>query len=434
MPTKYLINGGRPLSGVVRLDGAKNAVTKQLVASLLTDEPCTLHNVPKNQEVFSVLEMLSELGMESTWLGEDSLLVQTKEIKNIAIKSEYSGTNRIPILVIGPLLYRAQEAFVPMAGGCNIGSRPVDFHVNALRAFGAEITENEDGYHAKSSRIQGCVIELPYPSVGATENILLTAVLATGTTVIKNAAVEPEIIDTILLLQKMGALVHIDTDRKIIIEGVEKLAGANHNIIPDRIEAASFAIAAIVTNGHLEIQNARQSDMISLLNVVRKVGGGFDVGEQGITFFRSKSHLSCVHVETDVFPGFSTDWQPMLVSLLTQSEGVSVIHETVYENRFGYTQMLRDMGANISLSKDCLGSKSCRFLCRGYQHSCIVHGLTILSGRKMQIPDLRAGFAYVVAALIANGESEISGIKYLERGYAKVVEKLKLLGAKIEEQ
>ncbi len=434
MSTKYVVNGGRPLSGLVRLDGAKNAATKQLVASLLTEESCTLHNIPKNQEVFFVLEMLSELGMESMWLGEDSLLVQTKEIKNTVIKSEYSGTNRIPILVIGPLLHRAQEAFVPMAGGCNIGSRPVDFHVNALKAFGAEITETEDGYRAKSSKLQGCTIELPYPSVGATENILLATVLAMGTTVIKNAAIEPEIIDTILLLQKMGALIHTDTDRRIVIEGVEKLGGANHSVIPDRIEAASFAIAAIATNGHLEIQNARQGDMIFLLNVLRKVGGGFDVGERGITFFRSKPNLSCIHVETDVFPGFSTDWQPMLVSLLTQSKGISVIHETVYENRFGYTQTLRDMGANISLSKDCLGSKPCRFLGRGYQHSCVVHGPTILSGRKMQIPDLRAGFAYVVAALIANGESEISGIKYLERGYARAAEKLKLLGAEIEER
>lgn len=428
---KYLIEGGRKLTGVISVAGAKNAISKQLVASILTDEPCIFTNVPRITEIDVLLEMLAEIGTISEWRDQQTLVVQTPRITCPVISQKYSGFNRIPILLLAPLLHRAKTVTVPVVGGCKIGARPVDFHIDALKAMGAEILYTDESYTARSTALRGTIIKLPYPSVGATENIIIAATLARGTTVIQNAAVEPEIIDTILFLQKMGALICVDTDRRIIIEGVQKLSGATHHTIIDRIEAASFAAAAVASDGRVTIRHAQQEHLITFLNELYKVGGGFTANSEGITFFR-KSELRAAHIETDVHPGFATDWQQPFVVLLTQAQGVSVFHETVYENRFGYTNTLKEMGATIDLATACLGSKPCRFRHLDHQHSCIVKGATPLKGKPIDIPDLRAGFAYLIAGLIAEGTTEITGIRYIERGYANVPDKLRSIGANIE--
>ncbi len=433
---QYVIEGGRKLEGTVTVQSAKNAISKQLIASLLTDEPCIFTNVPRITEIHAILDMLGETGTHHEWLDETTLAVQTPTITSTTVSQKYSGFNRSPILMLGPLLQRAGESTVPFLGGCEIGPRPVNFHTAALEAMGAKIIINKAGYVATatsaSGRLHGTTINLPYPSVGATENTLTTATLAEGTTVITNAAIEPEVIDTILFLQKMGALIQVDTDRRIIIEGVPKLHGATHHAVPDRMEAASYAAAAIATDGRITVRNARQADMITFLNSLRRTGGSFEIDEKGITFFRTGASLHPAHIETDVHPGFMTDWQQPFVVLLTQADGVSVIHETVYENRFGYTETLRAMGADIDLTTACLGGKPCRFANKDHLHSCIVRGPSKLHGASVDIPDLRAGFAYVIAALVAEGESRISGLRYIERGYANLPKKLEAIGASIK--
>jgi len=428
----YTVHGGKKLGGKIKPNGAKNAATKQLVASLLTEEICEFSNVPKNDDVTVTLEMLREIGAEYEWIAPDKIRIQTKSIKNNVIHEEYSGANRIPILLLGPLLHRVKSAEIPMLGGCTIGPRPIDFHINLLKSMGAIFDCHDDRFAVQAEKLYGNIVKLPYPSVGATENAILSAVLSHGVTVILNAAVEPEIIDTVLLLQKMGALIQVDADRKIIIDGVDKLNGTYHRVIPDRIEAASFAVVAIITGGEIKVLDARQEHLISFLNSFRRIGGNYSVEDDGIVFFREREILSPLNLETNVFPGFATDWQPPLVALLTQANGVSVIHETVYENRFGYTHALNKMGAHINLTNSCLGSKSCRFVNRNYMHSCIIQGKTSLRGKSLHIPDLRAGFAYIAAALCAKGVSKISGIPYLERGYSDILNKLLEIGAEVE--
>ncbi len=424
------ITGGEPLHGEVTPGGAKNAVTKQLVATLLTSEPCVLSNVPRITEVEVILGMLREVGTQVEWLDDQTLSVQTPNITSSEVSEQYSGVNRIPILMIGPLLNRVGEATVPLVGGCRIGDRPVEYHVEGLRAMGAQIEYSPTSFVARSQRLVGCHHRLPFPSVGATENLVLAAVTAAGTTVIENAATEPEVVDLILFLQQMGAMIWVDVDRRIIVEGVDALHGASHQVVPDRIEIASFAAAAVATNGDVIIHGARQDHLITFLNTIRRVGGSFEVGPDHMRFYAG-GKLAGHHVETDVHPGFMTDWQQPLVVLLTQAEGPSVIHETVYENRFGYTEALAAMGADITLSSQCLGSRSCRFASRDYRHSAVVIGPTPLHAAPLTIPDLRAGFAYVMAALLANGTSTIDNIHYVERGYADMPAKLRSLGAQI---
>jgi len=428
----YRIRGGRPLNGAIRAQAAKNAVSKQLVASLLTAEPCRLLDVPEISEIELALGMLAEIGAVISRDGSGAVDIQTADIASTVVGQRYSGVNRLPVLLIAPLLHRAGVARVPVVGGDHIGERPIDFHIALLERMGARIDADSDGYTAKADRLKGAVIHLPYPGVGATENAIQAACLADGTTVIRNAAIEPEIVDTVLFLQKMGALIQIETDRKIVIEGVDKLSGAHHRPIADRIEVASFAMAAVATDGRIRIDGADQRAMVTFLNVLRKIGGGFEIADNAIAFFRARDTLNPIHLETDVHPGFMTDWQQPMVTLLTQAQGVSVLHETVYENRFGYTRTLNEMGANITLTTACLGSKPCRFLERDFLHSAIVQGATALAGRRIEVPDLRAGFAYLLAALIAEGESEVSGCRYIERGYADVPGRLASIGADIE--
>ncbi len=426
----YLVTGGKPLKGTVRVAGAKNAATKELVAALLTDEKVVLSNVPDIGDVAVTIEMLEDLGVKISRKA-DQVTLDASKLKNSRVSEAFSGKNRIPILFLGPLLHRFGEAAIPSLGGCSIGGRTVDFHVEALQKMGAVISCEGNTYMARTAGLKGAVIELPYPSVGATENVILAAVLAKGTTIIKNAAIEPEIKDLAMLLQSMGAIINLEANRTWIIEGVEKLGGANHRVIPDRIEAASFAVAAALTGGDVLIEEASQGSLLSFLNAMRKVGVPYEITEKGVRFMGAKK-LKPIVIETDVHPGFMTDWQQPFVMLLTQADGVSIVHETVYENRFGYTDALRQMGANIQLHSECLGSKPCRYQHRDYRHSAVIVGPTPLKAADIRIPDLRAGFSYLIAALVAQGKSRITGVEIIERGYEDIIGKLKKLGAKIE--
>lgn len=427
----YRITGGTPLKGEVRVSGAKNAITKQMVAALLTEEPVRIANVPKIVEVDLVVGMLQQLGVQVDWTGDHEIRVEAGAIVDSGLAERYTGANRIPILMMGPLLHRVGEAVIPLPGGCQIGKRPIDYHLEALRQMGAEVIEQPTAVHVKTTGLVGAHITLPFPSVGATENILLAAVLAKGTTVIHNAAVEPEIVDTILMLQKMGALIEVQIDRRIVIEGVRRLHGTSHTAITDRVEAASFAAAAVATGGSLEVIGARQADLTGLINTLHRIGGGFAETPRGLTFFKARD-LTATSIRTDVHPGLLTDWQQPLVLLLTQAKGSSIVHETIYEDRFGYTSQLVEMGARIELNTACLVGDSCRFANRDHQHSAIVTGPAKLTGQELVIPDLRAGFAFVLAALVADGASTISGTRYLERGYEDPVGKLNAMGAQVE--
>jgi len=433
------IEGGVPLKGQVRAAGAKNAMTKLLVASLLSDKPCTFYNVPDIGDVRVTVELCQEIGMKVEWDRRAGILhCQTKEIKTSYIPQRFSGSNRIPILMIGALLGRTeQDVIVPTVGGCKIGCRAVDFHINALTKLGASVElremKRERAYFAHAHEgLVGAVADFPFPSVGATENAILAAVSARGTTILRNAAIEPEIMELILFLQKIGAQISVEADRTIRIVGTRTFYETEHTVLADRIEAASLGMAAIGTKGSVFVKGAQHTTMMSFLNKLRELGGGFTIKQDGIEFFYDGPLQGSLHLETDVHPGFMTDWQPPFTVLLTQATGASVVHETVYENRFGFTSALRDMGCDISLFKQCLGSKPCRFCSQSFYHSIVVKGPTPFTPRSLTIPDLRAGFAYVMAGLMAPGTTAISGVYFLDRGYERIVEKLQSLGARCE--
>lgn len=433
------ITGGAPLKGSVKAAGAKNAMTKLLVASLLSDKRCTFYNVPNIGDVEVTVELCQEIGMEVKWDRQAGILeATTKELKTSYVPQRFCGSNRIPILMIGALLGRTdQDIIVPTAGGCDIGKRPVDFHIQALEQLGAVIEyrgmKREGAYFAHAHNgLVGTIITLQYPSVGATENTILASVTARGTTIIKNAAIEPEIVELILFLQKLGACITLDVDRTIRIQGTRRFYEVEHTVIPDRIEAASWGMAAIASKGRVLVEGAQHLNMITFLNKIREVGGGFEIKSNGIEFYYDGPLQGGLHLETDVHPGFMTDWQQPFVVLLTQATGSSVVHETVYENRFGYTETLGEMGAEITTFRQCLGGKQCRFASQSFSHSIIVKGPTPLFAKDIRIPDLRAGFAYVMAALVASGTSAISGLQFLDRGYEGLVYKLADLGADVE--
>lgn len=436
-----MVTGGNPLEGTIAASGAKNAITKLLVASLLSDKACTFYRVPNIGDVEVTVALCKEIGSEVEWDRDSGILhIQTKELKTSYIPQRFSGSNRIPILMIGALLGRCdQEIIVPTVGGCPIGKRPVDFHIDALVQLGATIEyremKREGAYFAHAHEgLKGAHITLPFPSVGATENTILASIRAKGLTVIKNAAIEPEVVELILFLQKLGANITLDVDRTIQIQGSRKFYDVEHQVIADRIEVASLGMAAIATKGRVFIEGADHLHLITFLNKLREIGGGFCIKQTGIEFFYDGPLQGGVHIETGVHPGFMTDWQQPFVVLLTQAEGSSVVHETVYENRFGYTETLEAMGADITLFKQCLGGSTCRFAKSSFNHSLIVKGATPLHPEAITIPDLRAGFAYVMAALLAPGTTKIEGVQYLKRGYEGIVEKLSSLGANISSE
>jgi UDP-N-acetylglucosamine 1-carboxyvinyltransferase len=436
MTDSLRVDGGRPLVGEITVRGAKNFVSKAMVAALLGSTPSVLRNVPEIRDVKVVSSLLSLHGVGVEYdVGTGELTMDTSDLTpaDAAQIAAHAGSSRIPILLCGPLLHRLGEAVIPDLGGCRIGDRPIDFHLEILTKFGAVVTQGEDGLHLTAPRgLRGIRHELEFPSVGATEQLLLTAVLAEGVTTLHNAAVEPEIKDLIDTLQKMGAIISVDTDRSITIEGVKWLKGFDHTSLTDRIEAGSWAAAALATRGDIFVRGAQQRHMGMFLNVFRKVGGEFDVTTDGIRFYHPGVDLKPIALQTDVHPGFMTDWQQPLVVALTQAKGLSIVHETVYENRFGFTDALIKMGAQVQLYKECLGDKKCRFGQRNFKHSAVISGPTPLKAADIEVPDLRGGFSHLIAALAAEGTSTVSGIGIIDRGYENFRAKLTALGASVE--
>lgn len=433
MGSVLTIRGGVPLAGKVTVRGAKNLVPKAMVAALLGNTPSVLRNVPEIKDVDVVTSLLKLHGVEVTKDPVTGDLTMDPANAKMAASKDidaHAGDSRIPILFCGPLMHSIGEAFIPDLGGCKIGDRPIDYHLQVLRNFGAVVDKRPGGISISAPKgLHGAKLELPYPSVGATEQVLLTATRADGITELSGAAVEPEIMDLIAVLQKMGAIITVQTDRTIRIEGVQELDGFNHKAISDRNETASWASAALVTKGDIYVEGARQLDLTAFLNTYRKIGGAFDVNDDGIRFYHPGGKLSPLVLETDVHPGFMTDWQQPLVVALTQAEGVSIVHETVYENRFGFTDALVRMGANIQVHRECLGSVPCRFGQRNFLHSAVISGPVQLTGTDIDVPDLRGGFSHLIAALAANGTSRVTGIELINRGYERFQDKLEGLGA-----
>ncbi|WP_239160297.1 UDP-N-acetylglucosamine 1-carboxyvinyltransferase [Virgisporangium ochraceum] len=434
-----VVHGGSPLRGQIRVRGAKNLVSKAMVAALLGDSPSRLYDVPAIRDVEIVRGLLELHGVRVSDGEEHGELVfdpANVERANVDEINVHAGSSRIPILFCGPLLHKLGHAFIPDLGGCNIGGRPIDFHLQALREMGAVVDKTPSGLDITAPNgLQGTKFELPYPSVGATEQVLLAAVRAHGVTELRNAAVEPEIMDLIAILQKMGAIINVHTDRVIEIEGVDRLRGYTHRPIPDRIEAASWAAAALATGGDVYVQGARQAEMMTFLNLYTKVGGAFDIDDSptgGIRFWHPGGELKAVLLETDVHPGFMTDWQQPMVVALTQARGLSIVHETVYERRLGYTDALNQMGATIQTYRECLGGTPCRFGRRNFTHSAVIAGPSKLLAHDVVIPDLRAGFSHLIAALAAEGTSRVYGVELIRRGYEDFEAKLAALGASVE--
>ncbi|WP_136519462.1 UDP-N-acetylglucosamine 1-carboxyvinyltransferase [Cellulomonas telluris] len=432
------VDGGNPLRGEITVRGAKNFVSKAMVAALLGETPSELRNVPQIRDVAVVTGLLELHGVRVDADPEGGVLrldPTDVEQAHVADIDAHAGSSRIPILFCGPLLHRLGEAFIPDLGGCRIGDRPINYHLDILRQFGAVVDKTHNGIHIRAPRrLQGTKIALPYPSVGATEQLLLTAVRAEGVTELSNAAIEPEIMDLINVLQKMGAIISVATDRVIRIEGVDRLVGFQHTALADRIEAASWASAALATGGDVYVRGATQPEMTTFLNTFRKVGGEFTIDDEGIRFFHPGGDLNSIQLETDVHPGFMTDWQQPLVVALTQARGLSIVHETVYENRFGFVDALLGMGATIQVYKECLGGRPCRFGQRNFYHSAVISGPTPLAAADIEVPDLRGGFSHLIAALTAKGQSSVRGISLIDRGYERFTEKLESLGAQFSRE
>jgi UDP-N-acetylglucosamine 1-carboxyvinyltransferase len=429
--------GGRPLVGEVEVRGAKNLVTKAMVAALLGDSPSILRGVPQIRDVAVVKGLLEAHAVEVSEPSDGELVLDPRQAKSahFAEIDAHAGSSRIPILFCGPLLHQLGEAFIPDLGGCRIGDRPINFHLDALRAFGAEIDKSHEGIRLTAPRrLVGARVDLPYPSVGATEQVLLTAVRAQGVTELTNAAIEPEIMDLIQILQKMGAIILVEPNRTIVIEGVDSLEGYRHKAISDRSEAASWAAAALATRGDIYVKGAAQQDLMTFLNVYRKVGGLFDVDDHGIRFSHPGGDIKPVVIETDVHPGFMTDWQQPMVVALTQAQGRSIVHETVYENRFGFTDALTDMGANIEVYKEGIASITRRVPRRPLEQAAVITGPTPLHGADIRVPDLRGGFSHVIAAVTASGPSTVSNLGIISRGYEHLLAKLSGLGATFEQK
>lgn len=425
------VRGGVPVEGHISIRGSKNALPKAMVAALLTTDTCRLTNIAEITDIDVVDELIRIAGGTVVRDGESvTITAHSFTALGEADVMRLHASSRIPVLTTAVSLHRTGHAVVAAPGGCSIGPRPVDFHLNVLRAFGARDDHHDDVIELRVDRMRGARIQLPFPSVGATEQFLFASVLAEGDSELANAAIEPEILDLISVLQKMGALISVEPNRTIRVTGVGELGGFEHRVIGDRLEAASWASLALATGGSITVQGVQQQELATFLNVYRRAGGDFTINADGDTlgFRRARRMLRPLALETDVHPGFMTDWQSPFVTALTQADGVSVIHETVYEDRLGYTDALRSLGAQIQVFTECLGPTRCRFGAANHRHSAVVVGPTRLHGAELVVPDLRAGFSYVIAAAAAEGESLIHGVDLLDRGYADFRSKLSAVG------
>jgi len=427
----WKVDPSGPLRGDVRVHGSKNAVTKHLVAAMLGDSPSVIRNVPDVGDVAITVDILSSLGIDVSIDG-DVATVEPTPTPTSKVPMSFTGLNRIPILLLGPLLTRVGEAFVPLVGGDPIGRRPVDFHVAALRALGAEVEVTDDGVHARATRLRGARIELPFPSVGATESVLLCAVLADGRTVLTNAATEPEVIELALFLQRMGANIGLAPNRRIVIDGVDRLVGASTTLEGDRIEAFSYLVAGLVSGGAVRVAGCEQSRLVTAINTLRRMGADCEITDEWVTA-RASGSLRPAAVQTATHPGFMTDWQTPLMVLFSRVDGMSVLHETVFENRLVYVPALTRFGCEIELFDSCLGGPACQFHDTNAVHSAVVRGGSALHGAEVDVVDVRAGFSAVIAAAAADSPSVLRGIHHLIRGYHRPAEQMRSIGLSLRE-
>lgn len=414
-----LVKGGGKLNGVIPIAGAKNACLTLMPATLLTDGPLTLTNAPRLSDITTMTELLQSLGVEVTSLQNGKVLALSSEkITNHRADYDIVRKMRASILVLGPMLARDGHAIVSLPGGCAIGARPVDLHLQVLAAMGAEL-ELRDGYvHAKAmgGRLTGAVYEFPIVSVGATENALMAASLARGTTVLKNAACEPEIVDLARCLRRMGAQIDGEGTSDITIQGVDRLGGATHPVVTDRIELGTYMLAPAICGGEVELLGGRIDLLSAFCEKLDAAGVSITETERGLKVSRHGDRVRAIDVITAPFPGFPTDLQAQIMALLCTADGMSVLEERIFENRFMHAPELIRMGANINVQG-------------GVAH---VKGVTKLKGAPVMATDLRASVSLILAGLAAEGETLVSRVYHLDRGYEYVEDKLRACGALIE--
>ena len=422
---KFLIRGGKALRGTVAVSGAKNSALPVMAASLLTAEKVTVHNIPKVRDLITLSKLLAFIGasVAITEMPASDYEIQATKLSHAEAPYELVKTMRASILTLGPMMARLGMARVSLPGGCAIGARPVDLHLRALEQMGAQVATSHGyietrmpGNGGRAGRLQGAHIRFEKVTVTGTENILMAATLADGETVLENCAREPEVTDLIVMLRKMGAQICGDGTSTLQIRGVAELHGAEHSVIPDRIEAGTFLVAGAITGGDLTVTNCEPAHLGATIAKLREVGASIDaVGKTGLRV-RNCKKLVASDVTTQEYPGFATDMQAQYMALATQAEGASVITETIFENRYLHASEMMRMGANISVE----GRRA------------TILGPTILSGTIVQASDLRASAGLVLAGLVANGETVIDRVYHIDRGYEHIVEKLRGAGADIE--
>lgn len=408
------ITGGNRLQGEVTISGAKNAALPILCACLLSTEPLELTNIPVLRDIHTSLRLLSQLGVKAEWTSSQGVTLDAATVSSVEAPYDLVKTMRASILVLGPLLARFGQARVSLPGGCAIGQRPVDQHIRGLEALGAEIAIEHGYVVARASRLKGAVIRTDMVTVTGTENLMMAATLAQGTTVLENAAREPEVVDLANLLIKMGARITGHGTDRIVIEGVDHLHGARHPIISDRIEAGSFLCAVAATGGDIRLNAVEPQYMGATLSKLAEAGLELEQGESWIRA-RMSQRPRAVDIRTHEYPGFATDMQAQFMAMNTVADGAAMIVETIFENRFMHVQELIRLGADIEIDG----------------HTAMVRGVQRLSGATVMATDLRASASLVIAGLAAEGETTVERIYHLDRGYAKMEEKLQALGASI---
>jgi len=413
---KFVIEESMGLFGRVRIGGSKNSVLPIIAATLLTDEECVINDVPELTDVLVMQELIEDLGGRTGWNAHEQLSIKVADIAKIEASYELCAKMRASFLVAGPILARCGEVRISLPGGCAIGSRPVDLHLKGLAALGAEISQEHGYVHARTKGLEGANIYLDFPSVGATENIMMAAALARGQTIIQNAAVEPEIVDLSNFLTSMGAVIRGSGTDTIRITGVKRLRGTNHTIIPDRIEAGTFMVAAAITNGEILLENVVTDHLKPAIAKMREAGITITESEDGLKIdARGISNRLPIDIKTLPYPGFPTDMQAQFLAFLATTPGTNIVTETVFENRFMHVPELIRMGADIKIDS----------------RSAIIEGVEKLAGTNVKASDLRAGAALMLAGLAAAGTTQIHDICHIDRGYYKFDEKLRALGAKV---
>ncbi len=411
---KFFIKGGKELSGTVKISGSKNAALPLIAASLLTKGKSIIHNVPDLIDIQTMLKVVETLGIEYNF-ANNTVEIDATHIKSHIAPYELVKTMRASIYVLGPLLARIGKANVSLPGGCAIGPRPINLHIDAMKKLGAKIEIKNGFVNAKARKLKGCEIFFEKASVGATANTIMAAVLANDITVIKNAALEPEITELINFLKKMGANIEGENTDTIFIRGVNKLNPVEYTVIPDRIEAGTFLLAGVITKSEITLKNVIPLHIQALIDVLEKMNVKLKIGNDFIKI-KGIGTLKPVDIKTAPYPGFPTDLQPQITSVLSIVQGISVINETIFENRFTHIPELIRMGADIEID----------------EHIAIIRGKKKLFGAPVMASDLRGGAALVLAGLAAKGETIIDRVYHIDRGYEKLEEKLKSLGAKIE--